>query len=247
MEETIKKVALVTGGSRGIGRACALELARAGLDVVINYAGNVEAANKTVEDLKALGSNSEAYRFDVSNKAEVEENIAKIFEKYGRIDVLVNNAGITRDTLFIRMSEENWLDVINTNLNSAYFVSHPVSKIMMKQRSGSIVNMASIVGLYGNVGQANYASAKAGIIGFTKALAKELAARNIRVNAIAPGFIQTDMTKGLPENAVSMMLEHIPLKALGTPEDVAAAVKFLALDGNYITGQVLGVDGGLIF
>lgn len=247
MEDTIKKVALVTGGSRGIGKACALELARNGLDVVINYAGNVEAANKTVEELKALGSNSEAYKFDVSNKNEVDENIAKIFEKYGRIDVLVNNAGITRDGLFIRMNEENWLDVINTNLNSAYFVTNPVSKIMMKQRSGSIVSMSSVVGLYGNVGQANYASAKAGIIGFTKALAKELAARNIRVNAVAPGFIQTDMTKNLPENAVNMMQERIPLKTLGTPEDVACAVKFLALDAKYITGQVLGVDGGLIF
>ncbi len=247
MEDTIKKVALVTGGSRGIGRACAIELARAGLDVVINYAGNVDAASKTVEELRALGSNAEAYQFDVSNKAQVEENIAKIFEKYGRIDVLINNAGITRDGLFIRMSEENWLDVINTNLNSAYFVTNPVSKIMMKQRSGSIVNMASVVGLYGNVGQANYASAKAGIIGFTKALAKELAARSIRVNAIAPGFIQTDMTKTLPENAVAMMTEHIPLKTLGTPEDVAVVAKFLALDAKYVTGQVLGVDGGLIF
>ncbi len=238
-----KKVALITGGSRGIGKACALELARNGVDVIINYAGNDVAANQTVEELKALGSNSVALRFDVSNKALVEENIQKIVEQYGTIDILVNNAGITRDGLFIRMSEENWCDVINTNLNSVYNVTSPVSKIMLKKRCGSIVNMASIVGIYGNAGQANYSAAKAGIIGFTKALAKELAPRNIRVNAVAPGFIQTDMTKDLPTDKI---LEHIPLHALGTPEDVARAVKFLALDANYITAQVLGVDGGMI-
>ncbi|MBE7706895.1 MAG: 3-oxoacyl-[acyl-carrier-protein] reductase [Cyanobacteria bacterium SIG30] len=243
MAEDIKKVALVTGGSRGIGKACALELARCGLDVVINYAGNVDAANATVEELKALGSNACAMQFDVSDADKVEENIAKIVEKYGRIDVLVNNAGITRDGLFIRMNKENWLDVINTNLNSAYYVTNPVSKIMIKQRSGSIINMASVVGLYGNAGQANYSAAKAGIIGFTKSLAKELASRNIRVNAVAPGFIQTDMTKGL---AVDKIIEHIPLKTLGTPEDVANVVRFLALEANYVTAQVLGVDGGLV-
>lgn len=243
MSDDIKKVALVTGGSRGIGKACAVELARAGYDVVITYAGNTEAANKTVDELKLLGSNSESYKFNVGEKSEVDENIAKIIEKYGRIDVLVNNAGITRDGLFIRMSGENWLDVINTNLNSVFYVTSPVSKIMIKQRSGSIVNLASIVGIYGNAGQTNYASAKAGIIGFTKSLAKELASRNIRVNAVAPGFIQTDMTKDLP---VDKVIEHIPLKTLGTPENVARAVKFLAVDAEYITAQVLGVDGGLI-
>ena len=238
-----KKVALITGGSRGIGKACAIELAKNNVDVVINFAGNEAAANQTVQELKALGSNSIALKFDVSNKTLVEENIQKIVEQYGTIDILVNNAGITRDGLFIRMSEENWNDVINTNLNSVYNVTSPVSKIMLKKRCGSIVNMASIVGIYGNAGQANYSAAKAGIIGFTKALAKELAPRNIRVNAVAPGFIQTDMTKDLPTDKI---LEHIPLHALGTPEDVARAVKFLALDANYITGQVLGVDGGMI-
>ena len=238
-----KKVALVTGGSRGIGKACAIELAKAGCDVIINYAGNEEAANKTVEELKVLGSNSKAMKFDVSNQELVEAAIKEIMDEYKRIDVLVNNAGITRDGLFMRMSAQNWLDVINTNLNSAYFVTNPVSKIMIKQRSGAIVNMASISGIYGNAGQANYSTAKAGLIGFTKALAKELAPRNIRVNAVAPGFIQTDMTKDLPQEQI---VDKIPLKRLGEPEDIAKTVKFLALDTTYITGQVIGVDGGLV-
>lgn len=239
-----EKLALVTGGSRGIGKACALELAKCGYDIVINYAGNTEAANKTVEEIKALGVEAEAFKFDVSNQAEVEENIAKIIEKYGRIDILVNNAGITRDDLFIRMGEDKWSAVINTNLNSAFYVSKPVVKIMMKQRSGAIVNMSSVVGVSGNIGQANYSSAKAGLIGFTKSLAKELGARNIRVNAVAPGFIATDMTKDLANTEEMMKL--IPLKRMGTPEDIAKAVKFLAVDSSYVTGQVLEVDGGLI-
>lgn len=238
-----EKLAIITGGSRGIGKACALELARAGYDVVINYAGNSEAAERTVEEIKALGVDSAAYKFDVSNKEEVEKNIAEIISKYGRVDVLVNNAGITRDDLFIRMNDEKWEAVINTNLNSAFYVSHPIIKVMMKQRSGAIVNMSSVVGLYGNMGQANYAAAKAGLVGFTKSLAKELGSRNIRVNAIAPGFIQTDMTKDLD---TSKFTDFIPLKRLGEAEDIAKAVKFLAVDSNYITGQVLQVDGGLI-
>jgi len=239
-----EKLALVTGGSRGIGKACALKLAQAGYDVVINYAGNVEAANATVEELKAFGVEAEAYKFDVSNQAEVDENIAKIIEKYGRIDILVNNAGITRDDLFIRMDADKWSAVVNTNLNSAFYVSKPVVKVMMKQRSGAIVNMSSVVGVSGNVGQANYSAAKAGLIGFTKSLAKELGSRNIRVNAIAPGFIATDMTKDLANTEEMMKL--IPLKRMGTPEDIAAAVKFLTVDSTYVTGQVLEVDGGLI-
>lgn len=240
---TDKKVALVTGGSRGIGKACALELARAGYDVVINYAGNVDAANKTVEEIKALGVDSAAYKFDVSNKEQVNASIAEIVEKYGRIDVLVNNAGITRDGLFMRMSDENWDAVINTNLSSAFYVSQPVVKVMMKQRSGAIVNMSSVVGVSGNAGQANYSAAKAGLIGLTKTLAKELGSRGIRVNAVAPGFINTDMTKDLD---TSKFLDFIPLKRLGEVEDIAKAVKFLAVDTDYVTGQVLEVDGGLI-
>ncbi len=191
------KLAFITGGSRGIGKAIALKLAECGYDIVINYAGNTEAAEKTIDEIKKLSVNAEAYKFDVSNQAEVDENVAKIIEKFGRIDVLVNNAGITRDDLFIRMTEDKWSAVINTNLNSAFYVTKPVVKLMMKQRFGAIVNTTSVVGVYGNVGQANYSAAKAGLIGFTKSLAKELGARNIRVNAVAPGFIATDMTKDL--------------------------------------------------
>lgn len=240
---TEKKVALVTGGSRGIGKACALELAKTGYDVVINYVGNEEAANATVSELKALGADAYAARFDVTDKEAVEAGVAQVMEKFGKIDVLVNNAGITRDGLFIRMSPENWEAVINTNLNSAFYVSSPVVKIMMKQRSGAIINIASISGVFGNAGQANYSAAKAGLIGMTKALAKELASRGIRVNAVAPGFIKTDMTKDLKLDGIE---EHIPLKRLGEVEDIAKAVKFLAEDASYITGQVLQVDGGLV-
>jgi 3-oxoacyl-[acyl-carrier protein] reductase len=238
-----KKIALITGGSRGIGKACALELAKAGYDVAINYAGNEEAATVTVNELKALGSNAQSFKFDVSDKEAVEAGVQAVVEKYGKIDVLVNNAGITRDGLFMRMSPENWEAVINTNLSSAFYVSSPVVKLMVKQRSGSIINMSSIVGVYGNAGQANYSAAKAGLIGFTKSLAKELASRNIRVNAVAPGFIETDMTKDLKLDGLA---EHIPLKRLGQAEDIAKAVKFLAQDATYVTGQVLQVDGGLV-
>ena len=238
-----EKLALVTGASRGIGKACALELAKAGYDIIVNYAGNAEAAEKTVQEIKALGVEAAAYKFDVSNKEEVDKSIAEIVEKYGRIDVLVNNAGITRDGLFMRMSEENWNAVINTNLSSAFFVSQPVVKVMMKQRSGAIVNMASVVGVSGNAGQANYSAAKAGLIGLTKTLAKELGSRGIRVNAVAPGFINTDMTKDLD---TSKFTDFIPLKRLGEPEDIAKDGKFLGVDADCVTGQVLEVDGGLI-
>lgn len=240
---TDKKVALITGASRGIGKACAIELAKAGFDIIVNYAGNEEAANNTVNEIKETGVNAVALKFDVSNQEAVSEAVEKIMAEFGRIDVLVNNAGITRNGLFIRMNPQAWEDVINTNLNSAYYVTQPVSKIMMKQRSGAIINMSSVSGIYGNAGQANYASAKAGLIGFTKALAKELASRGIRVNAVAPGFIQTDMTKDLNTEKI---VESIPLKQLGKPEDIAKTVKFLAVDGTYITGQIVGVDGGLV-
>lgn len=238
-----KQVALVTGGSRGIGKACALELAKAGFDVAVIYAGNEVAANNTVAELKDLGSYAQAFKVDISNEENVNAGIAAVIEKYGRIDVLINNAGITRDGLFVRMNSDDWNAVINTNLSGAYYVSKPVVKLMMKQRSGSIVNISSIVGVMGNAGQANYSAAKAGLIGFTKSLAKELGARNIRVNAIAPGFIQTDMTKDLDTEKMS---EHIPLKRLGEAQDIAVTAKFLAVDGKYITGQVVGVDGGLV-
>lgn len=238
-----EKLALVTGASRGIGKACAIELAKAGYDIAVNYAGNVEAANKTVEELKALGVNAEAFKFDVSSQEAAAKGVEEVLAKFSRIDVLVNNAGITRDGLFMRMSAENWDAVINTNLSSAFYVSQPVVKVMMKQRSGAIVNMSSVVGVSGNAGQANYSAAKAGLIGLTKTLAKELGSRGIRVNAIAPGFINTDMTKDLD---TSKFTDFIPLKRLGEPEDIAKAVKFLAVDADYVTGQVLEVDGGLI-
>ena len=213
-----EKLALVTGASRGIGKACAIELAKAGYDIAVNYAGNVEAANKTVEELKALGVNAEAFKFDVSSQEAAAKGVEEVLAKFGRIDVLVNNAGITRDGLFMRMSAENWDAVINTNLSSAFYVSQPVVKVMMKQRSGAIVNMSSVVGVSGNAGQANYSAAKAGLIGLTKTLAKELGSRGIRVNAIAPGFINTDMTKDLD---TSKFTDFIPLKRLGEPEDIA--------------------------
>ena len=238
-----EKLALVTGASRGIGKACAIELAKAGYDIAVNFAGNEEAANKTVEEIKALGVDAAAFKFDVSNQEAAAKGVEAVLEKFGRIDILVNNAGITRDGLFMRMSAENWDAVINTNLSSAFYVSQPVVKVMMKQRSGAIINMSSVVGVSGNAGQANYSAAKAGLIGLTKTLAKELGSRGIRVNAIAPGFINTDMTKDLD---TSKFTDFIPLKRLGEPEDIAKAVKFLAADSDYITGQVLQVDGGLI-
>lgn len=238
-----EKLALVTGASRGIGKACAIELAKAGYNIAVNFAGNEEAANKTVEEIKALGVDAAAFKFDVSNQEAAAKGVEAVLEKFGRIDILVNNAGITRDGLFMRMSAENWDAVINTNLSSAFYVSQPVVKVMMKQRSGAIINMSSVVGVSGNAGQANYSAAKAGLIGLTKTLAKELGSRGIRVNAIAPGFINTDMTKDLD---TSKFTDFIPLKRLGEPEDIAKAVKFLAADSDYITGQVLEVDGGLI-
>jgi len=238
----MSKTALITGGSRGIGKACAIELAKAGCNIAITYAGNDAKANETLAELEKFGIKAKAYKFDVKDKDAVTENIANIHKEFETIDILVNNAGITRDNLIIRMSDEEWESVINTNLTGVFNVTKPVCKIMMKQRQGAIVNMTSIVGISGNAGQSNYSAAKAGLIGFTKSLAKELASRNIRVNAIAPGFVQTDMTAGLD---AEMVAEHIPLKRLGQPEDIAKTVKFLAIDGEYITAQVLGVDGGL--
>lgn len=237
-----KKVALVTGASRGIGKGCALELADAGYDVVINYASSDAAAQEVVDEIKAKGVNAKALKFDVSDKEQVDAAIADILTEFGRIDVLVNNAGITRDNLIIRMDDAAWEAVINTNLNSVFYVTKPVVKAMMKQRSGAVINMASVCGVYGNAGQTNYSAAKAGVIGFTKALAKEVASRGITVNAVAPGFIETDMTHGLDKEKIA---ENIPLKRLGQVEDIAKAVRFLAEEGKYITSQVISVDGGL--
>lgn len=237
-----KKVALVTGASRGIGKGVALELADAGYDVIINYASSDAAAQAVVEEIKAKGVEAKALKFDVSNKEQVETAVAEVLAEFGRIDVLVNNAGITRDNLIIRMDSDAWEAVINTNLNSVFYVTKPVVKAMMKQRSGAIINMASVSGVYGNAGQTNYSAAKAGVVGFTKALAKEVASRGITVNAVAPGFVETDMTQGLDKEKIA---ENIPLKRLGQVSDIAKAVKFLAEDGKYITSQVISVDGGL--
>lgn len=239
-----EKLALVTGASRGIGKACAIELAKAGYDIAVNFAGNEEAANKTVDEIKALGVDAAAFKFDVSNQEAAAKGVEAVLEKFGRIDILVNNAGITRDGLFMRMSAENWDAVINTNLSSAFYVSQPVVKVMMKQRSGAIINMSSVVGVSGNAGQANYSAAKAGLIGLTKTLAKEFGSRNIRVNAVCPGFIQTAMTANLPN--IDEYVKAIPMKRLGTPEDIAKTVKYLALDADYVSGQAIEVAGALI-
>ncbi|EKE03322.1 MAG: 3-ketoacyl-(acyl-carrier-protein) reductase [uncultured bacterium] len=240
----IKKIALVTGASRGIGKVCAVELAKVGYVAVINYyPGCEDDANAVVKEIQDLGGEAKAIAADVTDSAAVQVMIDEIVKEYGRIDVLVNNAGITRDNLLIRMSDADWLSVINTNLNSIFYVTKPVAKVMMKQRTGHIINMASIVGVNGNPGQINYAAAKAGAIGMTKTLAKELGSRGITVNAIAPGFIETPMTQHLDTDKIA---ERVPLGKLGQPEDIAAVVTFLVTKGTYITGQVIGVDGGLV-
>lgn len=240
------KTAIVTGGSRGIGRAVCLELAAGGANVVFCYAGNDAAAHKTAQDVEAAGGRVLALRCDVSDAAQVDALVSAAGERFGRIDILVNNAGITRDNLLLRMSEAEFDMVVAANLKGAFLCMKAVSKRMLKQRCGRIVNLSSVVGLRGNAGQVNYAASKAGIIGMTKSLAKELASRGVTVNAVAPGFIETDMTAALSESARSAAQGSIPMGRLGTPEDVAKAVAFLAGDdAAYITGQVLAVDGGM--
>ena len=239
-------VALVTGGSRGIGRAICLELARRGAAVAVNYAGNEAAARETVEACRALGVEAEAFRADVADHAACEELVKVVKDRFGKVDILVNNAGITRDGLLMTAKAEDLDRVLDTNLKGAYFCMKAASKLMMRQRFGRIVNLSSVVGLRGNPGQTGYAASKAGILGLTKAAAKELAGRNITVNAVAPGFIDTDMTAVLPEKAKEAMLSTIPMGRPGAPEDVAWAVAFFAeQDSAYITGQVLCVDGGM--
>lgn len=239
-------VALVTGGSRGIGRAICLELARRGAAVAVNYAGNETAARETVEACRALGAEAEAFRADVADPAACEELVKAVKERFGRVDILVNNAGITRDGLLMTAKAEDLDRVLDTNLKGAYFCMKAASRLMTRQRFGRIVNLSSVVGLRGNPGQTGYAASKAGILGLTKAAAKELAGRNITVNAVAPGFIDTDMTAVLPEKAREAMERAIPMGRPGAPEDVARAVAFFAeRDSAYITGQVLCVDGGM--
>lgn len=240
------RVAIVTGSSRGIGRAIALELARRGADLMINYHSNAAAAQAVVAEIIALGARASAVQADVSTAAGAEALAQAALAAYGRIDILVSNAGIVRDALLMRMSPEDWEAVIQTNLTGAFYCAKAVQRIMLKQRSGRIIHISSVSGISGNAGQANYSAAKAGLIGLTKALARELGSRNITVNAVAPGYIATDMTAKLPEQVVENARQLIPLGRLGRPEDVAQAVAFLASDdAAYITGHVLTVDGGM--
>ena len=240
------KTAVVTGGSRGIGRAVCLELAKGCANVVLCYAGNESAAAETVSACEALGAKALAVQCDVADAAQVKNLMDEAVKAFGRIDILVNNAGITRDGLLMMMKEEDFDAVISANLRGTFLCMKAVSRIMMKQRYGRIVNLSSVVGLRGNAGQVNYAASKAGVVGMTKSLAKELASRGVTVNAVAPGFIETDMTAAMPEAAKTATLASIPQQRLGAPEDVARAVAFLASEeAGYITGQVLAVDGGM--
>ncbi len=240
------RVAVVTGSARGIGREIALSLAKKGATVVVNYAGSEAAANEVVELIKADGGEATAIKCNVADYSAVEQMMAQVTEKYGHIDILVNNAGITKDNLILKMTEQDFEDVIDVNLKGTFNGIKAVTKQMMKQRYGRIINLSSIVGAMGNAGQANYCASKAGIVGLTKSAARELASRNITVNAVAPGFIDTDMTKVLPDKVKEEMLAQIPAKKLGAVEDIANAVEFLAKEeSSYITGQVLHVNGGM--
>lgn len=241
------RVAIVTGASRGIGRAIALELAKSGCHVVVNYARQLDAANEVVEQIRAMGQQAIAIQGDVSTADDVNGMVEEVVKVFGRVDILVNNAGITKDNLFIRMKEEEWDSVMDTNLKSVFLLSKAVARIMMKQRYGRIINISSVVGTLGNGGQANYAAAKAGVIGLSKSLARELASRGITVNVVAPGFIETDMTAVLSEEMRASLSQQIPLARLGQPEDVARVVRFLTSDdASYMTGQTLHVDGGMV-
>ncbi len=246
MQDTVQRVAIVTGAVRGIGRAIAHELARDGFAVVVNYRGDADMATSLCDELDDAGAQTLAVRADITNAGDVAGLIEQTINTFGRLDALINNAGITRDTLLMRMSEEDWDAVLETNLKGAFLCSKAAIRPMMRQRSGAIVNLTSVVGLIGNAGQTNYSAAKAGLIGFTKSLAREVGSRGITVNAVAPGFIETRLTDVLSDDVKGAMLERIPLGRFGTPEDVASAVSFLVSPAaRYITGTVLSVDGGM--
>ncbi|ASK63521.1 beta-ketoacyl-ACP reductase [Virgibacillus phasianinus] len=241
------KSALVTGASRGIGKAIALELAKQGANVAVNYAGSEAKAQAVVEEIEQLGGKAFKIQANVASESDVKDMIKQVISKFGTLDILVNNAGITKDNLLMRMKEEEFDQVINTNLKGVFLCTKAVTRQMMKQKSGKIINVSSIVGVSGNPGQANYVAAKAGVIGLTKSTAKELASRNIFVNAVAPGFIATEMTDVLTDEQRADMLAMIPLGKLGQAEDVAKVVRFLASeDSNYMTGQTLHIDGGMV-
>lgn len=241
------KVALVTGGSRGIGKEIALGLARKGANVAITYNSNESLAQEVIEDIKQFGVKAIAIKGNSAIEEDVNNIVSKVEEELGTIDILVNNAGITKDNLIIRMKSEDWDDVLNVNLKGTFLTTKAVVRGMMKKRYGKIINISSVVGVSGNAGQGNYSASKAGVIGFTKSMAKELASRGIRVNAIAPGFIKTDMTDVLKDEIKEELLRNIPLGTLGDPKDIANAVNFLASEeSDYITGQVINVNGGMI-
>ena len=245
--ENIKKVALITGATRGIGKQIAITLAKEGYNIALNYRKENEDLENAKKEIAELGVEVLAVQGDVSKYEDCERFVKEIIEKFGHIDVLVNNAGITRDCLLIRMKEEDFKQVIDTNLGGTYNVTKNVISYMMKAHSGRIINISSVVGIVGNVGQTNYSASKAGIIGFTKSLAKEVASRNILVNAIAPGFIETDMTGVLKEEIKNEIAKNIPMKRMGSAQEVAKVVKFLTSDdSSYITGQVINVDGGMV-
>ncbi|WMM25680.1 3-oxoacyl-[acyl-carrier-protein] reductase [Tissierella sp. MB52-C2] len=241
------KVALVTGGSRGIGKEIALELAKNGVNIGITYINNEVKAREVIDEIRSYGVKGIAIKADVSVEEDVLRMIGSIEEELGTIDILVNNAGVTKDNLIIRMKEEDWDEVMSVNLKGTFLCTKAVSRMMMKKRYGKIINITSVVGIMGNIGQGNYSASKAGAIGFTKSMAKELASRGIRVNAIAPGFIETDMTEVLKEDIKETMLKSIPLNTFGNPKDIANLVVFLASEkSDYITGQVINVDGGML-